>query len=143
MANGNATLQLAPLLGSDGGWHCVVCKDGGRHYSAMMVGGAAKKKFLFTRQLQKSSIASFAREKKREKRKQERERERVFKPALGYVTTLLVSLFPAPSILALLVGKDVTTQAPSNSRNTTSSKKKIQELKAKRSMSLSTLSNRE
>jgi hypothetical protein len=47
----------------------------------------------------------------------------------GYVTPRLVSFFLALSILALLVGRSVTTQAPSSNRNTsnnnTGSKKKF------------------
>jgi hypothetical protein len=51
-----------------------------------------------------------------------REREKIIinlKPHLLQEMSLphLVSLFPTPPILALLVGKGVTTQAPSNNNN--------------------------
>jgi hypothetical protein len=61
----------------------------------------------------------------------------------------LVLLFPAPSILVLLVGKGVTTQAPSSNRNTSSNNTRIQEIqeiqefKAKRNLPLLTLSSKE
>jgi len=74
--------------------------------------------------------------KEREKKSEEKKkRKRVLKPALGYVTPCLVSLFPAPLILALLVSEGVTSQAPSSSRNTSSNnisnKKKFNNSKRK------------
>jgi hypothetical protein len=57
------------------------------------------------------------------------------------------STIGSPSILALLVGTGVTTQAPSSNRNTSSinnnnSKKKFKNSKPKENLTLSTLSNR-
>jgi len=50
-------------------------------------------------------------------------------------------------ILALLVGRGVTAQAPSSNRNTNKQQhkqqNKIQEFKAKRNLPLSTLNNKE
>jgi hypothetical protein len=74
------------------------------------------------------------REREKENNK-EKKRKRVLKLALGYVILCLVLLFPVPPILALLVGRGVTSQAPSRSCNTssnnTSNKKKINNSKRK------------
>jgi hypothetical protein len=56
-------------------------------------------------------------------------------------------LVPVSLILALLVGRGVTAQAPSSNRNTNKQQhkqqNKIQEFKAKRNLPLSTLNNKE
>jgi hypothetical protein len=87
---------------------------------------------FFTRQFQESSTASSACERERKK---ERERKRALEPVPRYVIARLVSLFPASPILALLVGKGVTTPTPSSSCNTssnnTNSEKKFKNSKSK------------
>jgi hypothetical protein len=61
----------------------------------------------------------------------------------------LVSLFPVPPIPTLLVGRSVTTQTPSSNNNSntnnerTQAAKETKKFKAKKNLSLSTLSNRE
>jgi hypothetical protein len=97
-----------------------------------MANNVAKFLIFFTPQLQESLMASFAwKREKNKKRERERERERTLELVLRYVTAYLVSLFPASPILALLVGRGVTTLAPSSSNNT-SNKKKFNNSKLKK-----------
>ncbi len=89
--------------------------------------------FFSIQQLQEFGV--FVRERKK-KNEKERKKKRALKPIPEYVTPRLVSLFSAPPILALLVGRNVTTQVPSNMRNTNSNntniKKKFKNSKQKK-----------
>jgi hypothetical protein len=114
------------MHGNDGGRCCnshqctavmagsapLLCCDGEHNFLFFLFGTFKSLQTLLLR----------ARERKR-KRKSEKERERALEPILGYVTTRLVSLFTVSPILALLVGKGVTTLAPSSNPNTNSKKK--------------------
>ncbi len=102
------------------------------HSFAMTVGVATKKNvFLFGsfKSLQPPPPMSLWEREKKKWKREKKKKKRALKLVPGYVTPRLVSFFLALSILALLVGRSVTTQAPSSNRNTsnnnTGSKKKF------------------
>jgi hypothetical protein len=60
---------------------------------------------------------------KEKENKKKKKKERALRLAPRYITPCLVSFFPTPPILVLLVGRGVTTQVLSNNHNTNSKKK--------------------
>jgi cytoskeletal protein RodZ len=100
-----------------------------------MMGGVICCFFLLNRFKSLQPPPLHAREEKKA-RVRKKKRKRTLEPVRGYVITHLVSLFLASSILVMLDGRGVTTQAPSNSCNTssnnTSNKKKFKNSKPKK-----------
>jgi hypothetical protein len=95
--------------------------------AVMMVGGKANFFIYFysaTSKVFNHLLVCLCARKREKESKKEKKRKKVLKPVPGYITPHLVSLFPTPSILALLVGRGVIAQALFNNSNTSSNNSK-------------------